>query len=242
MTIPGVNPKLNRRLLIFPSGNGAHGNEFLSVYLESADPEARPTGWAISVHGSIAVLSQTDNTLRFDKTMAHTFDAAANDWGFTQFVSLAELNDPAKGFIVDDAVVMHCEVNVVRSFTRHPDDAREKTGFIGLKSQGETSCMNSLLQSLFHVPYFREAVYHMPTTESDSPNNTAPLALQRLFHKMLNNKKAVSTAALALSLGLDTDHSFIQHDVQVRKDQCLMCMSNGNPFGHGRTVSHHQPN
>jgi ubiquitin carboxyl-terminal hydrolase 7 len=43
--------------------------------------------------------------------------------------------------------------------------------------------MNSLLQTLFHINRFRQAVYHMPTTEEDDPQRSIPLALQSLFYK-----------------------------------------------------------
>ena len=43
--------------------------------------------------------------------------------------------------------------------------------------------MNSLLQTLFHVNRFRQAVYHMPTAEEDDPQRSIPLALQSMFYK-----------------------------------------------------------
>ncbi|GFH20838.1 uncharacterized protein HaLaN_18030 [Haematococcus lacustris] len=66
-------------------------------------------------------------------------------------------------------------------------DRRElkETGYVGLKNQGATCYMNSLLQTLFHLPYFRQAVYHMPTSETDEPSSNMPLALQSLFYKVL---------------------------------------------------------
>ena len=69
---------------------------------------------------------------------------------------------------------------------------------MGLKNQGATCYMNSLLQFLYNINFFRQAVYHMPTQEDDdaykdaSKNNpkeenakkTIPLALQSLFYKV----------------------------------------------------------
>jgi ubiquitin carboxyl-terminal hydrolase 7 len=74
--------------------------------------------------------------------------------------------------------------------------------------------MNSLLQTLFHIPYFRKAVYHMPTTESDSPHSSIPLALQSLFYKVQFAENAVATKDLTRSFGWDAYDSFMQHDVQ----------------------------
>ncbi|KAI3914337.1 hypothetical protein MKW98_014944 [Papaver atlanticum] len=41
----------------------------------------------------------------------------------------------------------------------------EETRYVGLTNQGATCYMNSLLQTLYHIPYFRKAVYKMPTNE-----------------------------------------------------------------------------
>ena len=35
-------------------------------------------------------------------------------------------------------------------------DSRKETGCVGLKNQGATCYMNSLLQYLFHLPFFRK--------------------------------------------------------------------------------------
>ena len=75
--------------------------------------------------------------------------------------------------------------------------------------------MNSLLQYLFHVPFFRNAVYHMPTNETDEIKaGSLPLALQSLFYKLQYSKTAVSTKDLTGSFGWGSNDAFMQHDVQ----------------------------
>ena len=74
--------------------------------------------------------------------------------------------------------------------------------------------MNSLLQYLFHVPFFRNAVYHMPTNENDEISKSLPLALQSLFFKLQYSKTAVSTKDLTASFGWGSHDAFQQHDVQ----------------------------
>lgn len=74
--------------------------------------------------------------------------------------------------------------------------------------------MNSLLQYLFHVPFFRNAVYHMPTNENDEISKSLPLALQSLFFKLQYSKTAVSTKDLTASFGWGSSDAFMQHDVQ----------------------------
>ena len=44
-------------------------------------------------------------------------------------------------------------------------DSKKETGFVGLKNQGATCYMNSLLQTLYNINYFRQvgALAHPPS-------------------------------------------------------------------------------
>ncbi|KAF3611037.1 hypothetical protein DY000_02050863 [Brassica cretica] len=110
----------------------------------------------------------------------HQFNSRESDWGFTSFMPLSELYDPTRGYLVNDTVVIEAEVAVRKVLDYWSYDSKKETGFVGLKNQGATCYMNSLLQTLYHIPYFRKAVYHMPTTENDAPTASIPLALQNL--------------------------------------------------------------
>ena len=59
--------------------------------------------------------------------------------------------------------------------------------------------MNSLLQTLYHVPYFRKVVYHMPTIENDIPSGSIPLALQSLSYKLQYSDSSIATKELTKS-------------------------------------------
>ncbi|KAK8645429.1 hypothetical protein V6N13_119259 [Hibiscus sabdariffa] len=106
------------------------------------------------------------------------------------------------------------EVGVCQIVDNRAYDSKKETGYVGLKNQGATCYMNSLLQTLYHIPYFRKAVYHIPTTENDMPSGSIPLALQSLFYKLQYSDSSVATKELTKSFGWDTQDSFMQHDVQ----------------------------
>ncbi|KAL0709113.1 hypothetical protein Bca4012_016091 [Brassica carinata] len=144
----------------------------------------------------------------------HQFNARESDWGFTSFMPLSELYDPGRGYLANDTVYVEAEVIVRKVLDYWSYDSKKETGFVGLKNQGATCYMNSLLQTLYHIPYFRKAVYHMPTTENDAPTASIPLALQSLFYKLQYNDTSVATKELTKSFGWDTYDSFMQHDVQ----------------------------
>ncbi|KAI3915068.1 hypothetical protein MKW92_007257 [Papaver armeniacum] len=133
--------------------------------------------------------------------------------GFSSFMPLRELYNPYKGYLVDDTCIVEAEVKIMADYWTY--DSRKETGYVGLTNQGATCYMNSLLQTLYHIPYFRKAVYHMPTTENDlSSGNSIPLALQTLFYKLHYSKSSVTTKELTESFGWNTRESFMQHDVQ----------------------------
>lgn len=86
----------------------------------------------------------------------HQFNARENDWGFTSFMPLGELYDPSRGYLVNDTCVVEAEVAVYKAMDPWLYDSKKETGFVGLKNQGATCYMNSLLQTLYHIPYFRK--------------------------------------------------------------------------------------
>ncbi|XP_020184822.1 ubiquitin C-terminal hydrolase 12 isoform X1 [Aegilops tauschii subsp. strangulata] len=199
------------RVLIFPKGNNV---DHLSMYLDVADSGNLPYGWSRYAQFSLAIVNQIHQKYTARKDTQHQFNARESDWGFTSFMPLSELYDPSRGYLVNDTVVVEAEVAVRKMIDYWTYDSKKETGYVGLKNQGATCYMNSLLQTLYHIPYFRKAVYHMPTTENDMPSGSIPLALQSLFYKLQYSDNSVATKELTKSFGWDTYDSFMQHDVQ----------------------------
>ncbi|KAH8955666.1 hypothetical protein BDL97_08G152600 [Sphagnum fallax] len=199
------------RVLLFPKGNNV---DHLSLYLDVADSPSLPYGWSRFAQFNLTVVNQYDPKATVKKDTQHQFNVRESDWGFTSFMPLQDLYDPAKGFLVNDSLIVEADVNVRKVVDYWAYDSKKETGFVGLKNQGATCYMNSLLQTLYHLPYFRKAVYHMPTTENDVPSNSIPLALQSLFYKIQYSDSSVATKDLTKSFGWDTYDSFMQHDVQ----------------------------
>ena len=72
--------------------------------------------------------------------------------------------------------------------------------------------MNSLLQTLYHLPLFRHLLYSLPT--STDTTNSVPLSLQRVFYQLQTSNHAVSTKLLTQAFGWNSSESWQQHDVQ----------------------------
>jgi hypothetical protein len=87
------------RLLCFPRGNTV---PYLSLYLAvTSDFRQRlPAGWVKFARFALIVPNRAAPALV--KTTQHQFDSREDDWGFTQLIELAELADPAKGWVSDE--------------------------------------------------------------------------------------------------------------------------------------------
>jgi len=166
------------------------------------------------------------------KRCEHTFQYKEMDWGFNEFIKLDSLKNPDNGFVTDvegvPTVLMEVTVkdNSHEVFNPPPVDSKKETGFVGLKNQGATCYLNSLLQTYFHLSYFRFSVYQMPISSdtpktSKSPSSSKkddvksiPFALQRLFYNLQYSKEPLKTEELTKSFGWTQMDSFTQHDIQ----------------------------
>ena len=207
------------RLLFFPLGN-ANGNssrkDFFSVYLDVGDQKELPMGWHRHAKFNLILKNRAgkgDN----HRDASHTFQARECDWGFTQFVRFEDLLDPEAGYLENDEFTIIVETKVIKDYVQASNrpfmsdyDTKKETGFVGIKNQGATCYMNSLLQALFHLNYFRRAVYKMPT---EANKLTIPGALQSFFYRLQTSSVPISTKELTKSFGWDDYESFLQHDV-----------------------------
>ncbi|XP_023245457.1 ubiquitin carboxyl-terminal hydrolase 7 [Copidosoma floridanum] len=174
--------------------------------------ESESSSWSCYAVAELRLLSCKEGQDPFNRKIQHLFYSKENDWGFSHFMSLQDVLDIEKGYIKDDTITL--EVHVVADAPHGVSwDSKKHTGYVGLKNQGATCYMNSLLQTLYFTNQLRKAVYKMPT-ESDDSSKSVALALQRVFHELQFCDKPVGTKKLTKSFGWETLDSFMQHDVQ----------------------------
>ncbi|GAA5845854.1 hypothetical protein JCM11251_002927 [Rhodosporidiobolus azoricus] len=209
-------------ILLFPMGNSnGQANDMVSVYLNYGEQKAKE-GWHVCAQFALAISNPNDPTVYIQSQAHHRFTNEEQDWGFTRFVELRKLFSVSEGrtkpIIENDETVITAYVRVLKDPTGvlwhnfHNYDSKKETGHVGLKNQGATCYMNSLLQSLFLTNTFREAVYQIPT--EDDTTDTVPLALQRVFFNLQTSDQSVGTTELTKSFGWKGFDSFLQHDVQ----------------------------
>eukprot|EP01060_Flectonema_neradi_P026077 TRINITY_DN3492_c0_g3_i2.p1 TRINITY_DN3492_c0_g3~~TRINITY_DN3492_c0_g3_i2.p1 ORF type:complete len:1286 (+),score=262.54 TRINITY_DN3492_c0_g3_i2:306-3860(+) len=91
----------------------------------------------------------------------------------------------------------------------YPEPYQEEAQkYAGIKNQGATCYLNSYIQTLFHIPYFRSGIYEMQI------DSGIPLALQKLFFLLQTQTEAASTKELTNSFGWSGRETDTQHDIQ----------------------------
>ena len=209
------------RVLFFPFGNNV---EQASFYLEHGFEKDPPENWYACVQFLLVLWNPNDPSIWQWHAANHRFTAKEGDWGFTRFVELRKAfqqnwDGHERSLIENNEANLTIYVRILKDPTGvlwhnfENYDSKEMTGMVGLKNQGATCYLNSLLQSLYFTNAFRKAVYQIPTDEDATKNNSA-WTLQRLFYNLQNHKLAVSTSELTASFGWDSRQIFEQQDVQ----------------------------
>ncbi|KAK4453191.1 ubiquitin carboxyl-terminal hydrolase [Podospora aff. communis PSN243] len=211
------------RILLFPFGNNV---EQCSIYLEHGFGDASnvPEDWSCCVQFALVIWNPNDPRIYFHHSAHHRFTKEEADWGFTRYLEIRKMfNIPwatyDRPLVENDTANISAYVRVVEdetgvlwhNFTNY--DSKKETGYVGLKNQGATCYLNSLLQSLYFTNAFRKAIYAIPTEQEESMNNSA-YTLQRLFYQLQTSNTAVGTNELTKSFGWETRHIFEQQDVQ----------------------------
>uniref|UniRef100_A0A0N5BA67 USP domain-containing protein n=1 Tax=Strongyloides papillosus TaxID=174720 RepID=A0A0N5BA67_STREA len=98
-------------------------------------------------------------------------------------------------------------------------DVSDENGhtYVGLVNQAMTCYLNSLIQSLYMTPEFRNAVFAWESSDLSSTDQGKSIAfqLQKLFLLLLtSDQRALETKALTASFGWNSNEAYDQHDVQ----------------------------
>ena len=183
-------------------------------YFLQCNSDNTDLSWSCAGSATLRILAQKEGKEDHARKISHLFHSKENDWGFAQFMTFENLMDPESGWHneEDDSIILSVDVTADAPHGVNWDSKKD-TGCIGLKNQGATCYMNSILQTLFFTNKLRKAVYQMPT-EDDNPESSVALAMQRVFYELQFSESTVGTKKLTKSFGWDSIDSFLQHDVQ----------------------------
>lgn len=166
---------------MFPTGNNV---DHASFYLEHGYPDAKPPDdFVCCVQFGLVLWNPNDPTIFSHHTAHHRFTKEEGDWGFTRFVELRRLwsipwENSRRPLVENEEANMTAYVRVVKDETGvlwhnfHNYDSKTETGYVGLKNQGATCYLNSLIQSLYFTNAFRKVRSLAPPTSL--ANNSRP--------------------------------------------------------------------
>ncbi|KAK4238732.1 hypothetical protein C8A03DRAFT_43589 [Achaetomium macrosporum] len=230
------------RILLFPFGNNVPDQ--CSIYLEHGfEANNVPDDWSCCVQFALVLWNKNHPKIFYQHSAHHRFTKEESDWGFTRFLETRKMfntvwENADRPLVENDCANISAYVRVVEDETGvlwhnfNNYDSKKETGYVGLKNQGATCYLNSLLQSLYFTNAFRKAIYGIPTEQEESMNNSA-YTLQRLFYQLQTSNTAVGTAELTKSFGWETRHIFEQQDVQELSRKLMERMEEkmkGTPF------------
>ena len=120
------------------------------------------------------------------------------------------------------SLVLICEISIIKH--QHYLSNKLKPPFCGLINNGTTCYMNSLLQLLYHITYFKREILSLKIHRHLFKVSKL-YSLQKLFYEMLHSIETpstsshniiqpVSTSSLVSAFGWSNEQLQIQHDVQ----------------------------
>ena len=178
--------------------------------------------WSCQARATISLINHNEGEESVTRDLCYEFTTRTNDWGYACMKELStDFLDEKSGWVRDGRILLEALITADAPHSMGWD-SKVHSGYVGLRNQGATCYMNSLLQSLFYTNILRNAVYQMPTQDHDT-NLSVALGMQRLFYELQHSDKVVSTKKLTRAFGWKTLDTFMQHDVQ---EMCRVLLDN----------------
>lgn len=97
-----------------------------------------------------------------------------------------------------------------------------RSGYVGIYNQGSTCYLSSVIQALYHLPKFRNEIYHLPQAEEE------PLArsLRNIFAQLDARSTNITTTDLTNAFGWSAQEAAVQHDVHELTQQLFDSLEN----------------
>eukprot|EP00981_Chlorochromonas_danica_P002970 scaffold601_cov170-Ochromonas_danica.AAC.31 len=186
---------------------------YTGAYIGYDHPEKLPSGWMLHSTYRIVMLRRDNQPACYRGEFSPPQRVDQGEPKFCPFNNLQECGRP----IDANRFAVRFQIEITERFVpmRVPlhYNSKQMTGMVGIENLGATCYLNSLLQMLFHLNSFREAVYNLPVDAADLSQSTT-FALQSLFYKLQVSKKEVTTKDLTRAFGWTTAEAFMQQDVQ----------------------------
>ncbi|KAM7261614.1 hypothetical protein ACFE04_020691 [Oxalis oulophora] len=119
----------------------------LSIYLKVADCETLPDGWSVDAGFSVTVVDQINGKneiIGWEKDL-DLYNAEDRSCGYDSIILLSELNDPDRGYIVNDTLVLE-----VRVFVHNARAVLDEDTVVETDLSGPSSNNRAVLSQVVH--------------------------------------------------------------------------------------------
>ncbi|XP_022773694.1 BTB/POZ and MATH domain-containing protein 3-like [Durio zibethinus] len=103
----------NWKLYVYPRGGGSWKNIALSMYLELVEAFNFPPKRKVYAQYKLRVKDQYNSNNNREKTCSVWFTATSRRWGYPYFMSLLDLQDKSKNYILGDTLIVEAEIIIV---------------------------------------------------------------------------------------------------------------------------------
>ncbi|KAH6786546.1 hypothetical protein C2S52_006098 [Perilla frutescens var. hirtella] len=102
------------KIHLHPNGHESYDdNRYASIYLVLVNPDARDPHQPVKVECRLHIKNNLYDTCGDFENFSGWFCNPYERWGFDEFVKIAEMRDPANGFVVDDRCLLETEISVL---------------------------------------------------------------------------------------------------------------------------------
>ncbi|XP_022775528.1 ubiquitin carboxyl-terminal hydrolase 12-like [Durio zibethinus] len=103
----------NWKLHVYPRGGGSWKNIALSVYLELVEARSFPPKRKVYAQYKLRVKDGYNSNNNRENTASIWYTAESFSRGYRYFMSLLDLQDKSKGYIVNDTLIVEAEILIV---------------------------------------------------------------------------------------------------------------------------------
>uniref|UniRef100_A0A1I7WD64 MATH domain-containing protein n=1 Tax=Heterorhabditis bacteriophora TaxID=37862 RepID=A0A1I7WD64_HETBA len=114
-TVRGPNKRIqgvNWRIMVMPRQHVVQkkGTQKCLGFFLQCCPEAYSDAWSCQASAELRLISQRAGIPHFTRKTNHGYTAKENDWGYSCFMTWADILDESQGYIKDDRVILEVSV------------------------------------------------------------------------------------------------------------------------------------
>ncbi|KAL8048875.1 hypothetical protein ABFX02_07G095600 [Erythranthe guttata] len=96
------------KIRLYSKGDGKKAENHVTIYLYYLGSES------VQANYTICIKNQVSDQHMKRTSIDHLFSASDNSWGWGKFMEIATMNNPKKGFVVNDSCLVHIEISSVQ--------------------------------------------------------------------------------------------------------------------------------